>query len=221
MAMSSFPRVCLFTAAMALVACARPAAASGHYVTTRNLYSTCVSCHGPEAWGSKDGNIPNIAGQHAAYIEKQIKMFRGGVRRDEAMLAVAEHPEFADPLKIKSLAQQVAKFAPNPHPELGPGENLAEGKDTYDHICAACHGADGGGQAVNAVPRIAGQHYPYLLRQIGAAAALHRDLAPPEMTSGLRALTDRQRSALADYISRLAPAAVPASPPASPPRADE
>ncbi|MHB8817118.1 MAG: c-type cytochrome, partial [Steroidobacteraceae bacterium] len=55
----------------------------------------------------------------------------------------------------------------------------------------------------NRVPRIAGQHYPYLRRQIDAAANLHRSLAPPEMTSALRSMTDPQRDAVADYASRL------------------
>jgi cytochrome c553 len=53
------------------------------------------------------------------------------------------------------------------------------------------------------VPRIAGQHYPYLQRQILAAAALHKELAPPEMTSALRGMRPQEKDALADYISRL------------------
>lgn len=32
--------------------------------------------------------------------------------------------------------------------------------------CASCHGADGGGQVSGSVPRIAGQHYRVLVRQI-------------------------------------------------------
>jgi cytochrome c553 len=74
----------------------------------------------------------------------------------------------------------------------------------YAHICAACHGADGLGQSGDRVPRIAGQHYPYLRRQIQIAADLHRDLAPPEMTSALRGMNDSEKDALADYVSRLA-----------------
>jgi cytochrome c553 len=53
------------------------------------------------------------------------------------------------------------------------------------------------------VPRISGQHYPYLRRQIEEAARLHRDLAPPEMTSALRGMRETEKDALADYISRL------------------
>jgi hypothetical protein len=42
-----------------------------------------------------------------------------------------------------------------------------------------------------------------LRRQIEAAGDLHKDLAPPEMTSALRAILPKEKDALADYISRL------------------
>jgi hypothetical protein len=42
-----------------------------------------------------------------------------------------------------------------------------------------------------------------LKQQITAAAALHRDLAPPEMTSALRGMQPQEKDALADFVSRL------------------
>lgn len=39
------------------------------------------------------------------------------------------------------------------------------GEEIFAH-CVACHGADGGGQDTGSVPRIAGQHYRVLLRQL-------------------------------------------------------
>jgi cytochrome c553 len=74
---------------------------------------------------------------------------------------------------------------------------------------AACHRIDGRGEQANRVPRIAGQHYPYLRRQIEAAADLHKELAPPEMTSALRGMRLQEKDALADYISRLGDAEAP------------
>lgn len=86
--------------------------------------------------------------------------------------------------------------------ELSPVDGQ-ETRGSCAHICAACHGPDGRGQASNRVPRIAGQHYPYLRRQVEEVARLHRDLAPPEMTSALRGMREPEKDALADYISRL------------------
>jgi cytochrome c553 len=202
--MKYFPRALLaITLALTMTVARAADNPAPHWQSGRALFARCVSCHQPQGWGSQDGNIPNIAGQHAKYLEKQIKLFRGGVRRDEAMRVVAEHPELANPRDVAALTRYIAALAPNPRPKQGPGDHLSSGQETYDHICAACHGPDGAGQRSAGVPRIGGQHFPYLLRQIGSAAALHRDLAPPEMTSGLRGLGESERAALADYISRL------------------
>jgi cytochrome c553 len=122
---------------------------------------------------------------------------------DTAMQLVAEHPKFGDQKNIDALAGYLSMLDANPDPIKGSGAHLRVGQETYTHICAACHGVDGRGENGNRVPRIAGQHYPYLRRQVDAAANLHRDLAPPEMTSALRAMTDPQKDAVADYVARL------------------
>ncbi len=171
--------------------------------SARSLYSGCIACHQIQGWGTSDGNIPNIAGQHPRYVERQIRQFRTGARVDDAMQIVTAHPNFSDPISIRSLAHYISELAPNPSPLLGPGEGLAGAAETYARICAACHGVDGEGNNGQGVPRLAGQQFPYLFRQIKAAAQLHREMAPPEMASALRGRTDSQKQALADYISRL------------------
>lgn len=54
------------------------------------LLGTCVACHGADGIG-KAPQYPNLAGQKAAYLEKQLKAFRSGERTDSNMnpLAVA------------------------------------------------------------------------------------------------------------------------------------
>jgi len=167
------------------------------------LYAPCGVCHQPNAWGSPDGTIPNLAGQQKRYLEKQLAVFRSGARVDTAMQIVAAHPTFSNQQDIVVLASYLSGMDANPNPVNGSGEHLRVGQELYAHICAACHGIDGRGERGNRVPRIAGQHYPYLRRQIEAAADLHKDLAPPEMTSALRAMRPQEKDALADYISRL------------------
>ncbi|MGC2222040.1 MAG: c-type cytochrome, partial [Methylocella sp.] len=167
------------------------------------LYAPCVVCHQPNAWGSPDGAIPNLAGQRKRYLEKQLALFSSGARVDTAMQIVTAHPTFNNPRDIVALASYLSKLDGNPTPVQGSGEHLRVGQELYAHICAACHGVDGRGEEGNRVPRIAGQHYPYLRRQIESAAELHKDLAPPEMTSALRGMPAQEKDALADYISRL------------------
>jgi cytochrome c553 len=168
------------------------------------LYAPCVVCHQLNAWGTSDGNIPNLAGQQKHYLEKQLARFRSGARVDTAMQVVAIHPTISNQsTDLVALATYLSRLDTNPHPLAGSGEHLQAGLETYTHICAACHGADGRGGEGSSVPRLTGQHYPYLRRQIEAAAELHKELSPPEMTSALRGMPAPAKDALADYISRL------------------
>ena len=186
-----------------VVAGLNAAHASPSFPDGGRLYAPCVVCHQPNAWGSPDGAIPSLAGQQKRYLERQLELYRSGTRIDEAMRLVAAHPTFGDQDQIVAVATFLSRLDPNPKPVMGPGEHLRVGQELFTHICAACHGFDGSGQAANRIPRIAGQHYPFLRRQIAVAAALHRALAPPEMTSALRGMPDAEKDALADYISRL------------------
>ena len=44
----------------------------------------CAPCHGFDGVGQDDG-IPNLAGQHRAYLERQLLAFRSGARRHPQM----------------------------------------------------------------------------------------------------------------------------------------
>jgi len=166
------------------------------------LYAPCVVCHQPHATGSVDGTIPALAGQQQRYLERQLAVFRSGARYDTAMQIVTVHSTFSAPRGAGALAEYLSVLQANATPVTGSGEHLREGQELYTHICAACHGSDGFGQS-GGVPRLAGQHYPYLRQQIEGAANLHTDLAPPEMTAALSGMRGQEKDALADYISRL------------------
>ena len=167
------------------------------------LYAPCVLCHQASAWGSTDGVIPNLAGQQKRYLERRLAVLRYGARYDTAMPIAAVHSKFSDPRNIVAVANYLSGLEANPRPVTGSGNYLRVGEELYVQICAACHGDGGQGQASNRVPRIGGQHYPYLRQQIEQASDLHRELAPPEMTGALRSMRSTEKDALADYISRL------------------
>ena len=187
---------------LALIGSAGAQAAPGASDGSR-LFAPCVVCHQPNAGGSTDGSIPNLAGQQKRYLAAQLGLFASGARVDTAMQLVTAHPRSANQSDFAALSSYLSELTWNPAPVKGSGEHLRVGQEIYTHICAACHGSDGRGEASNRVPRIAGQHYPYLRRQVEEAARLHRDLAPPEMTSALRGMRESEKDALADYVSRL------------------
>jgi len=55
----------------------------------RKKAQMCAACHGIDGL-SKMPMAPNIAGSPAMYIEKQMKSFRSGERKDETMGVVAK-----------------------------------------------------------------------------------------------------------------------------------
>ena len=91
----------------------------------------------------------------------------------------------------------------------GDGSHLDHGEILYQRQCSACHGTDGGGDAATTVPRVAGQHYTYLLRQLYDAVGGRR---PNFSVQHIRLLEPFERDdfvGLADYMSRLMPASQP------------
>jgi cytochrome c553 len=46
--------------------------------------AACMGCHGPKGVGNPGANFPRISGQHAAYVEKALKDFRDGNRKNDA-----------------------------------------------------------------------------------------------------------------------------------------
>lgn len=68
------------------------------------ISAQCAACHGAE--GISHSPIwPNLAGQKAAYLEKQLKDFRADVRKDPMMTMMAK------PLSDEDIANLAAYFA--------------------------------------------------------------------------------------------------------------
>ena len=71
---------------------------------------------------------------------------------------------------------------------IGDGTSLGEGASMYFQKCERCHGPLGQGDLLRRRPRLAGQHYAYLLRQLQETAANQRpgmDRAHVDMLQGI------------------------------------
>lgn len=71
----------------------------------------CRACHGPDATQAAPG-IPSLAGQHAAYLEAQLRLWRGGIRGGGPRANVMH--EVADELTDDQIAALAAFYATLP-----------------------------------------------------------------------------------------------------------
>jgi cytochrome c553 len=167
-------------------------------------YLLCAVCHMPEGWGNKDGTYPQVAGQHASVIIKQLADIRARNRDTPTMLpfAMLAHLQLQ---QIADVAEYLSRLPMTPDNGVGPGADLAHGETLYQANCADCHGERGEGDAQKQMPRIQGQHYHYLVRQFEWIRDGKRRNGDEEMMQQIQNFSDRDISAIMDYTSRLRP----------------
>jgi len=173
----------------------------------RRVYLACAVCHLPEGWGSLDGSYPQIAGQLRTVIIKQLADFRAGNRDNPLMYPFSVPSIIGGAQEIADVAAYVAQLPMSPHNAVGPGNRLALGEQLYVDNCADCHGAAGEGDLGEHIPAIAGQHWPYLMRQFDQIRGGQRKNADPKMREQIEGFTAEQQAAVLDYSSRLRPPA--------------
>lgn len=173
----------------------------------RQLFETCAACHGATGVGTSDGTVPAIAGQHGSVLLKQLVDFRHDQRWDERMENFTDRHHLPTAQDLTDVAAYVAGLPrfPNLSDAIGDGVFLHDGASVYFRECEACHGPLGQGDGLRLRPRLAGQHYEYLLRQLGVTAAGYRPGMDPAHVIRLRKLTPEQIRGVADYLSRVSP----------------
>ena len=100
-------RTYMAVAASAL-ALAGPVHAAGDAAAGKTKAVVCSACHGIDG-NSINPLWPNLAGQHAAYLAKQMKAFRSGERKDPVMAPMSVPLSDAD---IDDLAAFYASQTP-------------------------------------------------------------------------------------------------------------
>ena len=172
----------------------------------------CIECHGEHGLTDSGAlGVPHLAGQYAAYLEKQLNNFKSGERKHEVMSPMVES------LKDRDIIDIVSYFATQPYMHSAPqrmqdqasqnvAQNLFTRGDAKRNIlsCKSCHGVDGKGSiSVNDVyPVIAGQRHFYLREQLLNWRSLSRSNSPGQVMNVIaKSLSDAEIEALAEYIS--------------------
>ncbi|WP_070970871.1 c-type cytochrome [Vibrio sonorensis] len=174
---------------------------------------TCAACHGADG-NAALLNYPSLAGQHAKYIEKQLRDFKLAVdtgnkqgRVDPVMAGMVLT------LTEQDMADLAAYYASLPIAHNTTPENVVEqGKVLYTAgdmergltACIACHGPRGNGTELSGFPKISGQRAEYIKSSLekfrdGSRGndmnAMMRDIA--------KKLTDEDIEVLSKYVGGL------------------
>jgi len=164
----------------------------------------CVACHGA-AGNSTITQNPKLAGQHEAYIQKQLHNFKGPDRNNAVMTGIAKALGEDDVRNIAAFLEQQ-----KPAPGAARNKNTVDlGKKIYragiaeKHVpaCAGCHGPNGAGIPAQ-YARIAGQHQDYTIAQLTNFRTGTRANSA-QMTAVGKRMSDEEMQAVADYIAGL------------------
>jgi cytochrome c553 len=162
-------------------------ASAGYGDDSQELYRltsyVCATCHGPDGNGTSSA-FPRLAGQHAAYLEAQLKAFRNQIRADPS--AQAYMWAMSSMLTLDTIKQLAAYYASQVPVGGKPGDAalMTAGELIYEQgiaeqgvpACRTCHGSNAQGKEI--YPRLAGQYPEYLLKQLLFFQSLARANAP-------------------------------------------
>ncbi|KLU26621.1 cytochrome C [Caballeronia mineralivorans PML1(12)] len=158
----------------------------------------CVACHGAMG-NSTSPDYPVLAGQTARYLYLELRDFKAGRRNDPRMSPMAAN---LSPEDMHDLADYFAAQQPVPVVfKADPIKVDAGRKKAAEVLCTMCH--LGGFIGQNEMPRVAGQHYQYIVKQLEDFRARRRTNDAGSMTSVTTGLSDADIENLANYIVNL------------------
>lgn len=201
------------------------AAVSVDMANGEEINELCAGCHGEFGQGGKEGEYPRIAGQPARYIERQMHLFRERKRPNIPMLEYVDERQFPDQ-EIRDIAAYISqiklatRLPPIDRDNFDALERLElakkmlnipalkgdikAGEALYKKECRACHGANGEGDADDAVPMLTGQYSDYLHRQVVKYRKMIRIHDPEDPSSDiLKDMTDEELHNIYAYLSIL------------------
>jgi cytochrome c553 len=175
---------------------ALPAAAADAEAGKRKA-ETCGACHGADG-NSASAEFPSLAAQPPLYTLYQLLNFRDGRRKSDVMAP------FVAKLTDDDMRDIAAYFAAQKRaaPKEPDAAVAAAGKavEARNH-CGSCHMPDFTGQ--KHIPRLAGQHYDYLVKSLKGFRGNTRADLDGMMSEASQPLTDKDIADVAAWLSAL------------------
>jgi cytochrome c553 len=170
----------------------------------KEAYEVCSGCHLANGMGRPDGTMPVVSGQYTKVLIKQMADIRAGRRENPTMYPFATDMTPQDIADTSAYMNGLKWLGSN---GKGPGTNLKRGEELYKKDCRSCHSAKGEGDEAKYIPRLAGQHYRYMVREIAAMRDGKRKNADKDMVKVVKPYSQADAEAVSDYMSRLTIAA--------------
>lgn len=160
--------------------------------------AVCIACHGPLGNPSLPG-IPALAGQTARYLYLQLRDFQEGRRSNEQMSPMAKDLTRDE---MRALGNYFAAQKNLPAAFQPDAAKARLGKAKADEtLCSMCHLGGFAGQ--NEIPRVAGQPFDYIVKQLRDFKARTRTNDAGNMTAVSSTLSDEDILNIAHYIAGL------------------
>ncbi len=155
----------------------------------------CAACHGANGKPVLPA-YPILAGQTARYTYLQLRDFQEGRRTHELMTPMVAGMTRDE---MRELADYFAKQKPPPQAFAANADKARVGKLKADEtLCTMCHLGGFAGQ--NEVPRVAGQNFDYIVKQLTEFKARQRTNDAGTMTSVANTLSAQDIDNLAHYL---------------------
>ncbi|MDE2093575.1 MAG: cytochrome c4 [Burkholderiales bacterium] len=157
--------------------------------------AVCAACHGAQGIPTQPA-YPILAGQTARYLYLQLLDFQAGRRKNEIMSPMVVGMTRDE---MQALANYYAQQKPPVQSYVGDPAKARLGKLKADEtLCTMCH--LGGFTGQNEIPRVAGQNYDYIVKQLEDFKARRRTNDAGSMTSVASTLSDADIVNLANYL---------------------
>jgi cytochrome c553 len=164
----------------------------------RKKAEACVACHGPNG-NSTQPLFPILASQTARYIYLQLRDFKEGRRKEPQMDPFMQNLSREDMFDLAAFFA-AQKIRPTSF-KSDPAKAERGRKKSEEVLCTMCH--IGGFLGQNEIPRVAGQHYDYIVKQLSDFKARKRTNDAGSMTSVSSTLNDADIENLAHYLAGL------------------
>lgn len=191
---------------VAVIGWSAPTLAAGSKEAGQAKSVTCMACHGPDG-NSPNPEWPSIAGQHAGYLDQQLRLFRAGERQNVLMTPMAMILTDEDIADLAAyFSSQTARGGEAEPSKVAAGERIYRAGNASNGLmaCTACHGPTGRGNPLANYPAIQGQHAVYVAAQLRAYRAGERGTDQNQMMRNVAALlSDEEIDTVASFIQGL------------------